>query len=289
MIIRWFCAALLVGCAGGAWSAISVTDDDGHVLVLDQFARRIVTLSPSLAEIVFAVGAGDRLVGVSSYSDDPTEASNIRVVASSGRIDIERLRWLRPDLVIGWRTGNPARDLERIKRMRMPVFITEPRSLMDIARIVRSIGTLTGNVAAAEATARSFEELVASLSITAAEPLPAFVEIWHKPLLTVNGAHLMTDILRVCGASNVFAGIPALTARVSPEQLLIANPRLLIVSGTAEARQSIIERWQAFKLVRAVQDGRIVVIDPRILHRQGLRIVEAVSDVCAAVRQAGSS
>ncbi|MFN0306259.1 MAG: helical backbone metal receptor [Burkholderiales bacterium] len=289
MIIRWLCAALLAGLAGGASGAISVTDDDGHVFVLDQPARRIVTLSPSLAEIVFAVGAGDRLVGVSSYSDDPTEASKIRVVASSGRIDIEHLRWLRPDLVIAWRTGNPARDLERIKRMRMPVFMTEPRSLMDIARVVRSIGALTGNTNAAEATARSFEALLASLSITAAEPLPAFVEIWHKPLLTVNGEHLMTDILRVCGASNVFAGIPALTARVSPEQLLIANPRLLIVSGTAEARQSIIERWQAFKLVRAVQDGRIVVIDPRILHRQGLRIVEAVGDVCAAVRQARST
>ncbi|MFM9884842.1 MAG: helical backbone metal receptor [Burkholderiales bacterium] len=288
-MIRWLCAALLVGLAGSAASAIKVTDDDGHVFVLDQPARRIVTLSPSLAEIVFAVGAGDRLIGVSSYSDDPIEASKIQVVASSGRIDIERLRWLRPDLVIGWRTGNPARDLERIKRMRMPVFMTEPRSLMDIARIVRTIGVLTGTAERAEAIARSFEETVTSLSITAAEPMPAFVEIWHKPLLTVSGAHLMTDILRVCGASNVFAGIPALTARVSPEQLLIASPRLLVISGTADARQSIIERWQALKLVRAVQDGRIVVIDPRILHRQGLRIVEAVRDVCTAVRQSRSA
>lgn len=288
-MIRWLCAALLVGLAGSAASAIKVTDDDGHVFVLDQPARRIVTLSPSLAEIVFAVGAGDRLIGVSSYSDDPIEASKIQVVASSGRIDIERLRWLRPDLVIGWRTGNPARDLERIKRMPMPVFMTEPRSLMDIARIVRTIGVLTGTAERAEAIARSFEETVASLSIMAAEPMPAFVEIWHKPLLTVSGAHLMTDILRVCGASNVFAGIPALTARVSPEQLLIASPRLLVISGTADARQSIIERWQALKLVRAVQDGRIVVIDPRILHRQGLRIVEAVRDVCTAVRQSRSA
>lgn len=289
MIMRWLCAALLAGFAGGAPGAIKVTDDDGRVFVLDQPARRIVTLSPSLAEIVFAVGAGDRLVGVSSYSDDPIEASKIRVVASSGRIDIERLRWLRPDLVIGWRTGNPARDLERIKRMGMPVFMTEPRNLTDIARIVRTIGVLTGTSDVADMTARSFDELVASLSITAAEPMTAFVEIWHRPLLTVSGAHLMTDILRTCGASNVFAGIPALTARVSPEQLLIANPRLLVVSGTAEARQSIIERWQALKLVRAVQDGNIVVIDPRILHRQGLRIVEAVRGICAGVRQARSA
>ena len=287
--MRWLCAALLAGFAGGAPGAIKVTDDDGRVFVLDQPARRIVTLSPSLAEIVFAVGAGDRLVGVSSYSDDPIEASKIRVVASSGRIDIERLRWLRPDLVIGWRTGNPARDLERIKRMGMPVFMTEPRNLTDIARIVRTIGVLTGTSDVADMTARSFDELVASLSITAAEPMTAFVEIWHRPLLTVSGAHLMTDILRICGASNVFAGIPALTARVSPEQLLIANPRLLVVSGTAEARQSIIERWQAFKLVRAVQDGNIVVIDSRVLHRQGLRIVEAVRDICAGVRQARSA
>ncbi len=281
--------ALLASLAGAASSAISVTDDDGHVLVLDGPARRVVTLSPSLAEVVFAIGAGDRLVGVSSYSDHPAAAAELTVVASAGRIDIERLRSLRPDLVIGWRTGNPARDLERLKRERMPVFMTEPQRLTDIARIVRSIGALTGTGDAAQAAARSFEEAIAALSVATTDPVPTFVEIWHRPMLTVSGAHLMTDVLRVCGARNVFASIPALTARVSAEQLLVANPSLLIVSGSPAERHAIINRWQAFGLIRAVRTKNIVVIDPRILHRQGLRIVEGVRDVCAAVQAAQAS
>ena len=288
MIIRLFFVMLFVGFNGIAAGKISAIDDERHVLVLDQAARRIVTLSPSLAEIVFAVGAGDRLVGVSSYSDFPAAASKVQVVASSGRIDIERLRSLRPDLVIGWLSGNPRRDIDRLKRERMPVFMTEPRRLADIASIVRSIGTLAGTPGTAEAAARSFEEAIAALSVATNKTnalVPTFVEIWHRPMLTVSGAHLITDILRVCGATNVFEGIPMLTARVSAEQLLVANPSLLIVSGLNEQRTAIVNRWRAFQLLRAVQHDNIAVIDPRTLHRQGVRIVEGVRGVCAAVRE----
>ncbi len=283
---------LLASCTGVAAGEISVTDVEGHRLVLNQAARRIVTLSPSLAEIVFAVGAGDRLVGVSSYSDFPAAASKVQVVASYGRIDIEQLRALRPDLVIGWRTGNPSRDIDRLKRERLPVFMTEPRRLADIANIVRSIGTLAGTADTAEEAARSFEEAIGALAVAISGTdtmVPAFVEIWHRPMLTVSGAHLITDILRVCGARNVFERIPMLTARVSAEQLLVANPSLLIVSGSNEERAAIVDRWGAFNLIRAVREGNIAVIDPRTLHRQGLRIVEGVRSVCAAVRDVRTS
>jgi iron complex transport system substrate-binding protein len=282
-------AVLCIGIGQSVFASISVTDDDGRVLTLDRPAGRVVTLSPSLAEIVFAIGGGDRLVGVSSYSDDPPEALKIPVVSSPGRIDAERMQLLRPDLIIGWRSGNPMRDLAHLQRQNVPVFITEPKSLADISRIARAIGTLLGLEEAAHEVARRFDDGIESLVMRGQPKVPVFVEIWHQPMLTVNGEHLMSDILRVCGATNVFANIPTLTARVSAEQLLVANPALLIVSGTADSRPAIVARWQGFKTIKAVRDNRIVIIDPRILHRQGLAIIEGARQVCAAVRDVGSA
>ncbi|MSQ19945.1 MAG: cobalamin-binding protein [Betaproteobacteria bacterium] len=275
--------------AHSAFATISVIDDDGRTLHLPEPARRVVTLSPSLAEIVFAIGGGERLVGVSSYSDDPPAALQVPVVSSPGRIDAERLRSLRPDLVIGWRSGNPMRDLARLQRERVPVFMTEPKSLADISRIARVIGILLGLEDAAIAVAGKFDQEIASLAVRGQSSISVFVEIWHKPLLTINGEHLMSDILGVCGATNVFAHSPTLTARISAEQLLVANPELLIASGTVDSVPAIMARWQAFKTIKAVRADRIVVIDPRILHRQGLRIIEGVRQVCAAVRDARSA
>ena len=286
---RLLCATLCACAWQFAFATISITDDDGRMLVLEQPARRVVTLSPSLAEIVFAIGGGDRLVGVSSYSDDPPEALQIPVVSSPGRIDAERLQMLRPDLIIGWRSGNPMRDIARLKRGSVPVFMTEPKNLADISRITRAIGMLLGLEDAAVAVAGRFDDAIASVAMHSPSSVSVFVEIWHKPMLTVSGGHLMSDILRICGATNVFANIPTLTARVSAEQLLVANPALLIVSGTVDAAPATIERWRSFKTIKAVRDQRIVIIDPRILHRQGLRIIEGVRQVCAAVRDMGSA
>jgi iron complex transport system substrate-binding protein len=286
---RLICVAVCIGTGQPVFASISIIDDDSRVVTLDRPAVRVVTLSPSLAEIVFAIGGGDRLVGVSSYSDDPPEALKIPVVASPGRIDAERLRMLRPDLVIGWRSGNPVRDVARLQRGNVPVFMTEPQSLADISRIARSIGMLLGLENSAIEVAGRYDDAIASLAARDQSSVSVFVEIWHRPMITVNGEHLVSDILRVCGGRNVFAKIPTLTARVSAEQLLVANPALLIVSGTVESMPEMVRRWRTFKTIQAVRDNRIVMIDPRILHRQGLRIVEGARQVCAAVRNVGSA
>jgi iron complex transport system substrate-binding protein len=286
--IAWLALVAAASTASPAHAAVSAIDADGNEVRLAQPAQRLVTLAPSLAEIVFAAGAGERLVGISSSTDEPPQAARLPVVSGPSHIDFERLLRVRPDLIVAWKTGNPARELARARALGFVVFTTEPRTLADIARITRAIGTLAGTHAAAEHAAADFERALESLPRRSGSAVPTFVAIWHAPLLTINDAHLMSDVLRRCGGHNVFGALQWLTARVSPEQLLRANPRLIIASGAPQERERVRAHWREYALVDAVREARITVVDPRLFQRQGPRILEGAKVVCEAVWTAGS-
>src|SRR5712671_3815357 len=135
-MIRAIVLVLVVAVAADA-HALQANDDRGVAISLAQPVRRIVTLAPHLAEITFAAGAGAKLAGVSSFSRHPAEAERLPVVASYGRVDIERLVALRPDLVLAWKSGNSTLQIDRLERIGIRVFVTEARALANIPRIVR--------------------------------------------------------------------------------------------------------------------------------------------------------
>ena len=275
---RLLAFAIIAGAATGT-HALQVTDDRGITILLERPAQRMVSLAPHLAEMVFAAGAGASLAGVSSFSRHPTEAAWLPVVASHGRVDIERLIALRPDLVLAWQSGNSPLQIDRLKRLGVRVFVTEVRALADIPRIVRLVGALAGSEAAAAASARQFESEIANLRERYAgeRRVGVFVEIWHRPMLTVNGAHLISDALRVCGGRNVFAAAKTLTPLVSREKVLEARPEAIVTGGFgSEALQA----WAGLEPVPAVRGGRIYAIDPDLLHGQGPRVIEGVRALC---------
>jgi len=275
---RLLAFAIVAGAAAAA-HALQLEDDRGVTVSLDRPAQRIVSLAPHLAEIVFAAGAGTGLAGVSSFSRHPAEAERLPVVASHGRVDIERLIALQPDLVLAWQSGNSPLQIDRLKRLGVRVFVTEVRALADIPRIVRLVGALAGSEAAAGARARQFENEIADLRERYAgqRRVTVFLEIWHRPMLTVNGAHLISDALSACGGRNVFAAARTLTPLVSREEVLDARPEAIVTGGFgSEAPQA----WRGLELVSAVRGGRIYAIDPDLLHGQGPRIIEGVRALC---------
>jgi len=265
--------------------ALQASDDRGVTISLGQPAERIVTLAPHLAEIAFAAGAGSRLVGVSSFSRHPAEAERLPMVASYGRVDIERLIALRPDLVLAWRSGNSALQIERLERIGIRVFVTEVRALADIPRIVRVVGALAGSVDVAEARALQFENEISDLRkrYAAERRVAVFLEIWHAPTLTVNGVHLISDALRLCGGRNVFAVAKPLTPLVSREQILDARPEAIVTGGVANEAT---EAWKGLEPVPAVRNRRIYSVDPDLLHGQGPRLLEGVRALCQRLERA---
>ena len=277
-MIRAIVLVLVVAVAADA-HALQANDDRGVAISLAQPVRRIVTLAPHLAEITFAAGAGAKLAGVSSFSRHPAEAERLPVVASHGRVDVERLIALRPDLVLAWQSGNSPLQIDRLERIGIRVFVTEVRTLADIPRVVRLVGALGGSGAVAEERAGKFEEEIAILrSLHAGERRVAvFLEIWHRPMLTVNGAHLIGDALGLCGGRNVFAAAKTLTPLVSREQILDARPEAIVTSGFGSEG---LPAWKGFELVPAVRNRRIYAIDPDWLHAQGPHVLEGVRALC---------
>lgn len=285
-MIRAVALALLVAAAADA-RALQAGDDRGVTVSLARPAQRVVTLAPHLAEVAFAAGAGASLVGVSSFSRHPAEAGRLPVVANAGRVDIERVIALRPDLVLAWQSGNSPLQIARLERIGIPVFVTEVRALSDVPRIIRSIGALTGSAEIANARSRDFETEIGRLRERNAgkRRVSVFVEIWHRPLLTVSGAHLISDALGVCGGRNVFAGAGALTPLVSREQILDARPEAIVTSGFGSEAPSA---WKGLEPVPAVREHRIYAIDPDSLHAQGPHVIDGVRALCQRLDRARS-
>lgn len=271
-----------------AASALEVVDDRGLKIALEHPPARIVTLAPNLAEIAFAAGAGGRVVGVSMFTDYPPVATRLPQVSASGRTDFEAIVRLDVDLALAWVSGNRPADLERLGRLGIPVFATEARRLADIPRLVRTIGRFAGDPAAAEASALAFEQAVAALRARyAARPtVRVFYEIWHEPLMTIGGTHLISDVLAACGARNVFELAQGFAFAVSAEQLYARAPDAIVVSTFAGNEMLAASRWQRFAPLAAVQAGRVYVIDSALANRMGPRLAEGAAILCALVDRA---
>ena len=276
-----------------AHAAVRQVDDRGKVVALVKPAARIISLAPHITELVFAVGAGDKLVGVSSYSDYPPAAKRIGVIGDGGKIDLERVVELRPDLVIAWQSGNHISDITQLERLGIPVFVTEPRRLGDISKLLRTFGQLTGSVEQAEQSAAAFEKIRDALAsrYSNAAPVSVFYEIWHQPLMTVNSDHMISDVIRLCGGRNIFEAVHVLTPTVSMESVLAADPQVIIASGALYQDEAVWQDWQRFKQLRAVKHHHLFSIHPDLIQRQTPRILQGAELMCrqlAQVRQAAS-
>ena len=265
--------------AAAADVPLSLTDDRGRSIRLEHFARRIISLSPNITELVYAAGAGDRLVGVSSRSDYPAAAKSIPEIGGAAGLDLERIVMLQPDLVIAWRSGNAA-DIDRLEKLGLPVFVTEATRLEDIPRLLRLTGQLAATSTQAEAAARAYETELQQIkrSYAGRQRVSVFLLIWHQPLMTVNGGHIISDIINLCGGVNIFASASTLAPAISAESLLQADPQAIISGVLAESGAG--ELWQQFPQIRAVRNKHLFFVHPDLLHRQTPRMLQAVKTVC---------
>jgi iron complex transport system substrate-binding protein len=269
--------------AAPADADVRVRDIDGAPVVLAQPARRVISLAPHLTELMFAVGAGDRIVGTVEYADFPAQARRLPRVGDSALLDLERIVALQPDLLLVWRHGNSPQQLERLAALHVPTYASEARSLADIARTLRDLGALAGSAAMAEARATAFEGAVAELRAQhrGQRRLRVFYQIWDQPLITINGEHLISQVLDVCGADNVFAAQRLLTPTVSAEAVVWADPDA-IVAGWSDSYggSGPLAAWRPLQSMRAVRQGHLLQVDPDLLHRQSDRVIGGARELC---------
>lgn len=263
-------------------AAISVQDDAGRTVTLEQPARRIISLAPHVTEQLFAIGVGDRIIGAVDYSDYPEQAKTLPRVGGYSRLDLERILALNPDLVVGWKSGNDARQLTRLQQLGLKVYLSEPRHLDDIASGMERLGKLSGAVKQAAEVAETFRRGIASLrkQHQGVTLLRVFYQIWNRPLMTVNGKHLISDVISLCGGDNIFANVDSLTPSVSEESVLAANPQVIIVSGMGSERPEWLDDWRRWPQLAAVKNKQLYVIPPDIIQRATPRLLQGAERMC---------
>lgn len=291
-LARW-AAAVLLGVAAALHAparaaAVEVVDDEGRTVQLATPARRIVSLAPHLTELLFAAGAGERLVGTVEWSDHPEAARRVPRIGNFSSLDLERIVALQPDLVVAWGSGNPAGQVKRLEALGIRVFRSEPRRSAGIADNLRRLGRLAGTGSVADARAETFEREVAALRARyAGKPvLRVFYQIWHEPLMTVSDRHLIGEALQLCGARNVFGELTVLAPTVAAEAVIAADPDVIVSgSGDPEGRSSL-QAWRRVPTLRATRAGHLMSVDPDRLHRASDRFAAGARELCEALDRA---
>lgn len=282
--------AVLALLATQASASVTVIDDRGAALTLDRPAGRIVTMSPHLTELVYAAGAGARLIAVPQYSDYPEAAKSLPQIGDATRVDLERVLALRPDLILAWKSGNSVADIARLEALGLRIYVSDAARLADVARVVRTIGRLAGTGEAAEREAAAFEARIGSLRAryAGAAPLRVFYQIWDRPLLTINGEHIISDVLTLCGAVNVFAHADLLTPSVSLEALLAARPDAVLGGSSALAPAEFAAQWRSYH-VSAVAHIPVRYVPPDLIQRPTPRIAQGAAVICAELEDVRAS
>jgi iron complex transport system substrate-binding protein len=239
-------------------------------------ARRIVSLAPHLTELLYAAGAGGRLVGALEYSDFPAEARALPRVGSEAAIDLEAVLALQPDLVVAWPNAGSVRAVDRLAELALAVFRSEPRELEDIPSTLERFGILAGTQAEAGRAAQAFRARASALEArySGRRPVRVFYQVWDRPLVTVNGAHLISKVIRLCGGVNVFERLPLIAPEVDAEAVLRANPEAIVTSGAN------LGRWRSFPGLAAVKNEHLYTIPPDLIQRHTPRVLEGAERLC---------
>lgn len=246
-------------------------------------AQRIVTLSPHLAELVFAVGAGELVVGVSAYTDYPDAATRLPVVGDAFNLDQEQLTLLEPDVLLAWDTGTPAHVIDELRARGYFVEVVTTTTLSDIPAALLRIGEMTGQRASAAAAASAFENGLAEIAdaMDGASPISVFYQVDARPLYTINGTHFVSQLIALCGGQNIFEDLGGLAPLVSVEAVLERNPDVILAS--TDAGDSAFDEWDRWTDLGANRYGNRFLMPANDIGRPTPRLLDGARAVCRAL------
>lgn len=250
--------------------------------------QRIISLAPHITEMVFSAGAGDRLVGVVSYSDYPKAALDIPIIGGYQAVNIEKIIQLKPDLILAWKTGNRSSNIEQLKKMGFPIIYSKPQKLSDIAKEIRRFGQLFQTQSHANLMASQLEQTLQALESKQSQlkPVKAYYQIWNHPLMTINGKQFISQAMNLCGAQNIFSDLPMLVPEVNIESVMKADPEVILLGGLKKMQQGWLKDWQKWGMISAVKNAHIYRLQADTFQRPTARLINGIDSLCAIIDQA---
>lgn len=261
---------------------MTVTDYRGRQITLKKPAKKIIALAPHIVENLFAAGAGEAIVGAVDHCDYPEQAENIPRVGAISAYSLEAIIKLQPDLIVLWGSGRGADIQVKLEKLGFTVYVSDPRRLADVPRSIRDYGILTQNEKTAELSARAFERQHQDLirKFANAEEVSTLYQVWDKPIQTLNDTHIISNVIRLCGGSNVFGDALALAPKISVESVIARDPDVIIASGMGEERPDWLDSWKQWQNLKAVKNSDLYYIPPDLIQRHTPRILQGAALMC---------
>lgn len=273
--------ALSAPAPSSSTSLLQLEDDRGRVVVLPAAPMRIVSLAPHATELLFAIGAGRKVVAVDRDSDFPPQVRALPRVAAYPQPDVEQLLALAPDLVVIWGPGASRALIARLEQLGLAVFVSEPHTLDEVGATLARFAVLSDDPAAALRAARAFRARLAAIRSRYADrrPVRVFVQVWSSPLIGIGDQGVIAEAVRACGARSVLSGTVPAAPQVDPEAVLAARPEMVLATDGARAERF----WRERGLLAPQGPARFVALDAATMERPGPRVLDALERMCTAI------
>jgi iron complex transport system substrate-binding protein len=262
-----------------------ITDDAGRNVTLPERVERVITLAPNLTEIVFAVGAGDRLVGNTTYCNFPAEANNVARVGDTLHPSLERIIALRPQVVLISTASQLEVFTHQLQSQNIAVVVTDPHNLDGVFQSIEQIGTMLDHDLEAKTLVQQLRSRTTAveLAVRGKVPVRVFYQVSGEPLYTAGRDAFVTDLMRRAGALSVTADVPGAWPRYSNESALAAKPDAIILPTGGSMGQANSSVADALRNSPAVLNGRVYKINDDLLSRPGPRAVQALEEMARAL------
>ncbi|MCG7549506.1 cobalamin-binding protein [Pseudoalteromonas sp. Of7M-16] len=248
----------------------------------DKAFNRIVALAPHIVENLYAIGAGNKIVGTVEYADYPEAAKKIPRIGGFHGIQLEKVLALKPDLVIVWQSGNKEGDIEKLKSLGIPVVYSVAKDIHHVPRELIKLGRLTGREAQAKLKADKFLSDYHALveKYKNMPSLDVFYQLWPSPMMTVSGKTWIHQTLSTCQVRNVFANATTEYPQISLENVIAKHPQVIIIPNEKAKKQPPKVDWGRWTEIPAVKHNQYIEVDADMLHRFSTRMLTGVKDMC---------
>lgn len=260
-----------------------VEDDLGNKFLLDKPARRIISLAPHITEMLYSAGAGQYVVGTVQHTDYPESAKKIRKIGSYNNFSLETIISLKPDLIVAWQSGNPHHIVEKLKTLGFSVFINQPDRLLDIPSVVKRLSLLTQTNSEKNVNKFLLKYKQLKKKYSNKHKVKLFYQYWNQPIMTINGEHIITDVMRLCGAENIFHDVKALAPAVTVESVIKSNVDVIMIGGLKNQHRQWLDDWRKWKDLPAVKNNNLYNVNPDLLQRHTLRMIDGAEVMCQKV------
>lgn len=266
----------------GKAATVTLYDDTGQRVAVANSPQRIISLAPGATEMLFAAGAGARVIATVDFADEPAAAKHVPRIGDVTSVDMERLVALHPDVVVVWPGGGNPAQIEKIALLGIPVYRQQVNRLADLPVSLRRLGMLAGEPVVADRAAQDLEGHLARLArdYGGGQHPTVLLEVWNRPLYTVGGTHLMSDALSLCGARNVFGDLRDLGPVINTEAVIARNPDIIVAAAPPGEAASWIADWKRLGSLKAVRTGRLIAFEDQRLSRLGPSVIDATEALC---------